>query len=117
MDAPDNAVGFARKVLKSDQSNRAATPAAAPQENGGFFANAFKDPYAGMTSQQLWEEYNKTGTPQAFVRADKASMAERDSAKKVEKDEGKAKGGAVAGKDAALHKALEIIHHMLTRGH
>jgi hypothetical protein len=48
-----------------------------------------------------------------FFRADKAMMA----AKKAEEGEGKAKGGAVAGKDAAIHKALEIIHHLLTRGH
>jgi hypothetical protein len=52
-----------------------------------------------------------------FFRADKAMMAQREAAKKDEEDTGKAKGGAVAGKDAALHKALEIIHHLLTRGH
>jgi hypothetical protein len=52
-----------------------------------------------------------------FFRADKAMMAQREAAKKDEEDTGKAKGGAVAGKDAAIHKALEIIHHLLTRGH
>jgi hypothetical protein len=52
-----------------------------------------------------------------FFRADKAMMAQREAAKKSEEGEGKAKGGAVAGKDAAIHKALEIIHHLLTRGH
>ena len=98
---------------------REETPSAAPQQGGGFFANAFKDPYAGMTSQQLWAEYNKTGDPGMFVRADKAMMAERGSSKKSDESEepSKAKGGAVAGKDAAIHKALEIIQHMLTRGH
>jgi hypothetical protein len=52
-----------------------------------------------------------------FFRADKAMMAQREAAKKSEEGEGKAKGGSVNGKDAALHKALEIIHHLLTRGH
>jgi hypothetical protein len=52
-----------------------------------------------------------------FFRADKAMMAQREAAKKAEEGEGKAKGGSVNGKDAALHKALEIIHHLLTRGH
>jgi hypothetical protein len=28
--------------------------------------------------------------------------------------EGKKAGGSVNGKDAAVHKALEIIHHMIT---
>jgi len=50
-----------------------------------------------------------------FFRADAARMAMEKKA--AEEGEGKAKGGAVAGKDAALHKALEIIHHLLTRGH
>lgn len=49
-----------------------------------------------------------------FFRADAARMAMEKKA--AEEGEGKAKGGAVAGKDAALHKALEIIHHLLTRG-
>jgi hypothetical protein len=50
-----------------------------------------------------------------FFRADAARMAMEKKA--AEEGEGKAKGGAVAGKDAAIHKALEIIHHLLTRGH
>lgn len=50
-----------------------------------------------------------------FFRADAARMAMEKKA--AEEGEGKAKGGAVVGKDAAIHKALEIIHHLLTRGH
>lgn len=108
-----------RRPAKLDQT-------AAPQQQGGFFSNLFKDPYAGMSSQQLWSEYNKSQDPAMFVRADKAMMAERAAADKTaaEKaadkesaDTGKAKGGAVGGKDVAIHKALEIIHHLLTRGH
>jgi hypothetical protein len=110
---------FSEDKNRPAPARREETPSAAPQKSEGFFANAFKDPYAGMTSQQLWSEYNKSGDPGMFVRADKAMMAERGAAKKSEEDEGKgkAKGGSVGGKDAAIHKALEIIHHMLTRGH
>jgi hypothetical protein len=71
------------------------------------------DQVAAPSPQSLWDKYNETGDAGDFVRADRAMMA----ARKAEEGEGKAKGGAVAGKDAALHKALEIIHHLLTRGH
>ena len=53
------------------------------------------------------------GSPESaadFFRADKALMAKR------KEEEGRAAGGGVGGKpdkDAALHKALEIIHHMI----
>ena len=70
------------------------------------------DQVAAPSPQSLWDKYNETGDAGDFVRADRAMMA----ARKAEEGEGKAKGGAVAGKDAALHKALEIIHHLLTRG-
>jgi hypothetical protein len=114
----DDLMRFSEDKPRPASPRREEKPSAAPQQGGGFFSNAFKDPYAGMTSQQLWSEYNKTGDPGMFVRADKAMMAERGSSKKSDESEesGKAKGGAVAGKDAAIHKALEIIHHMLTRG-
>lgn len=45
-----------------------------------------------------------------FFRADKALMAKR------KEEEGMKRGGA-AGKPDSVHKALEIIHHLLTRGH
>jgi hypothetical protein len=51
----------------------------------------------------------------AFIRADKALQKEQPD---MFKPQAEKRGGSVGGgKDAALHKALEIIHHMLTRGH
>jgi hypothetical protein len=54
-----------------------------------------------------------------FGEAGKGSpMEDRLTAAQQERDrmgEGRASGGAVNGKDAALHKALEIIHHMISR--
>lgn len=114
------AVETARRTVGSGATKPTADTAA---KDSGFFS--FKDPYAGMSSRQLWAEYNKSQDPAMFVRADKAMMAERAAADKTvaEKaadkesaDTGKARGGAVGGKDAAIHKALEIIHHLLTRG-
>lgn len=46
-----------------------------------------------------------------FFRADKAMMAQRQA------DEGMKRGGAANGKPDSVHKALEIIHHLLTRSH
>jgi hypothetical protein len=54
-----------------------------------------------------------------FFRADKALRAQRPE---MFERQAEARGGAPkssgggGGKDAALHKALEIIHHMLVRG-
>ena len=57
-----------------------------------------------------------------FFRADKALQQARPEMFKKPADEGMARGGSARnsganGKDAALHKALEIIHHMLTQRH
>jgi hypothetical protein len=46
-----------------------------------------------------------------FFRADKAMMAQRKG------EEGFKSGGAANAKPDSVHKALEIIHHLLTRGH
>ena len=46
-----------------------------------------------------------------FFRADKALMAKR------KEEEGFKRGGAANAKPDSLHKALEIIHHLLTRSH
>jgi hypothetical protein len=57
-----------------------------------------------------------------FFRADKALQQARPEMFKKPADEGMSRGGSAGnsganGKDAALHKALEIIHHMLTQRH
>jgi len=72
---------------------------------------------AEPASVELWRQYNKSmmeeggGRADLFERARRAEMEERKGA------EGRARGGAAGGgKDAALHKALEIIHHMLVKG-
>jgi hypothetical protein len=66
-----------------------------------------------MTLRQLWEAANASGEARDFFRADQAMQAMN----KVQGDgsaEGRKAGGSVNGKDAAVHKALEIIHHMIT---
>lgn len=81
------------------------------------------------SSRSLWEEYNKSGSAADFIRADRAMR------------EGRAEGGGIpmgmegmrpapmdipmpdvpkqagaGGRDAAINKALEIIHHLVIRG-
>jgi hypothetical protein len=73
-------------------------------------------PSDGLSSQELFQRYND-----AMQRDDSgqaALFAEADKAKR----EGRASGGSAGkmssgggGKDAAIHKALEIIHHLLMR--
>ena len=100
MDAPPDAVSSAMRVLRAPTPPRRSEPVRQTQA-------------AAPSPQSLWEKYNETGNAADFVRADRAMM----EAKKAQEETGKAKGGSVNGKDAALHKALEIIHHLLTRGH
>jgi len=64
--------------------------------------------------RRAWDRYNESGSAADFVRASalmQANMPERTQ----EADGGaiKAKGGS--GKPDAIHKALEIIHHLLMR--
>jgi hypothetical protein len=62
----------------------------------------------GPDVRALWEAYNKSGEAADFVRADRA-------AKESGMYEGKKAGGSVEKKPDAVHKALEIIHHLVMR--
>ena len=59
-----------------------------------------------------WEEFNRSESPAAFVRASKLMQSVMPQAE--------ARGGGVSSKGAskpdAVHKALEIIHHLLIHG-
>jgi hypothetical protein len=73
---------------------------------------------SGPNIAALWEEYNKTQNPGDFVRADRAmqeAIREGRDIGNYGQSEGKKSGGAVQGKDAAVHKALEIIQHLISR--
>ena len=128
MDAPANAVSTAKRVLPPLPVARPGAPGqnltsdAKPIPEQGFFARNFgQDPYAGKSASQLMAAANQDpDNAAAFFRADKALQKERPEmfqSAPAEKRGGAIKGDAAPGKDAALHKALEIIHHLLTRGH
>jgi hypothetical protein len=96
-------------------------PGAKPASQEGFFSRIFgQDPYAGKTASQLMETANQNpDSAAAFFRADQALRKERPEMFEQKTDDtqqGAKRGGAINGRDAALHKALEIIHHMISRG-
>jgi hypothetical protein len=75
----------------------------------------------------LFDRYNESGNAADFILADRA-MREAGITGTGEPMPSKAEGGAISGmagmggsgadkmhKDAALHKALEIIHALITR--
>lgn len=85
-------------------------PSDLPREEPGILSRIFSGKDYQSNSRPVTEDGTVNwGNPDSaadFFRADKARMAM----------EGKASGGGVSGKpdkDAALHKALEIIHHMI----
>jgi hypothetical protein len=72
-----------------------------------------------MSSRQLFEAAQREPeNPVAFFRADKRWREENPNYQPPS-DDNRKRGGAVGGtngKDAALHKALDIIHSMMMRG-
>ena len=73
---------------------------------------------ANMSLRKLWEAATASGEARDFFRADQAMQSAIKKGEDVGfygQPEGKKAGGSVNGKDAAVHKALEIIQHMITR--
>jgi hypothetical protein len=73
-------------------------------------------PSNGPSSAELMQQYNDSMKDDGGGQASLLALAERAQR------EGRASGGSAGkmssgagGKDAAIHKALEIIHHLLTR--
>jgi hypothetical protein len=100
---------------------RPATDTAAPTESGSSISNLLGKIFSGndyqSTGQRVVDDkgvnWGSSESPSDFFRADKARMQRQSLSSDT--DEGKKRGGAVGGKDAAMHKALEIIHHLLMR--
>jgi hypothetical protein len=130
-----NAATAARNAAPA--AKPAAAPATTPAQGGNFFSNLFKGGPEVQSNGQavvqrmqgpLQEGQDRAptklnwgnssgpeGSAADFFRADKARQ---ELEKSGEAFTGMNRGGTAQapGKDAALHKALEIIHHMITRG-
>jgi hypothetical protein len=95
---------------------RSAAPARPAPERAAQVQEAAANP-ANMTLRKLWEAANESGEARDFFRADQAMQSAIKRGEDIGyygQSEGKKAGGSVNGKDAAVHKALEIIHHMIT---
>jgi len=98
----------------------AAAPAASGREDYQSTSQRVVErpqgPTAGGAPQRAVLNWGDEGSAADFVRADKAM---RELEKNKEEFVGRAPGGrtgaGAGGKDAALHQALENIHHLLTR--
>ena len=104
------AVAAAKREIPLPPSRELQAQARAEQPSDGILSRIFSGKDYQSNSRPVTEDGTVNwGNPDSaadFFRADKARMAM----------EGKAGGGGVGGKpdkDAALHKALEIIHHMI----
>lgn len=98
----------------------AAAPAAQqktetkPAEQGIFSKIFGGDPYKDMSAAKLMEiSAQRPDDPAAFFRADAALRKERPE---MFQPQGEKRGGAVEKKPDAVHKALEIIHQLISRG-
>jgi len=102
---------------------RKAGPAAAPQQTTTQQTSASAVTPETVTLRDLWAAANRPDASSSdFFRAERAMQEAIKKGQDVGyygQAEGKKAGGSVGEKpqkDAAIHKALEIIHHLLTRG-
>ena len=106
------AANTARNVI----AERAApAPASSGADKGpGVLSSIFSKVYdpnyqKGASQADLWKAFNEDpDNKAAYFRAARNDTGQAPSAEK--------RGGSVNGKDAVLHKALEIIHHMMVHG-
>ena len=112
-------VNLARSVVaprSSAPTGNVPTPTPRPKDEG-FFSSLTSKP---LSRDELLTAYNKSMQDEGGGNAALFALLER-----ANKEEGMRRGGVAqqpqaakgGGKDAALHKALEIIHHMLTTRH
>jgi hypothetical protein len=116
---PIGATELARQVVSGGGGGGGSHPPVPPTRTdrpsgGGFFSGLFSDPYAGKSSRDLYyqaQDMQRGGDEYgANLLTQRAMSMDRGG----EKARGGSAGAGMGGKDAALHKALEIIHHMLT---
>lgn len=114
------AVDAAKQRMAGIQAtgNAAGMPPARPQES--MLSNIFNNP---VSTRELFNraEANPDDSG-AYMRAERQYAATHKDApsvdlSKLNPDTGMKRGGAANAKPDSLHKALEIIHHLLTRNH
>jgi hypothetical protein len=119
----NRAVQTARSVGTRSTPTQIAT-AAADNPTGGFFSrlsNAIYDPnyQKGMSSKQMFEQMQRDPRGElSFAQEESPAAYARAAQRAREEGEGRASGGKAGNgvpKDAALHKALEIIHRLISR--
>lgn len=124
MPVPSEEPGFSGEQGKIlTQALAASRPAPARAPVPPRRAEAVERPSPVDNVRTLWQRYNETGNPADFILADRA-MREAGITGTGEPMPKKAEGGAISGmggvggdkmhKDAALHKALEIIHALIS---
>jgi hypothetical protein len=110
----------ARQAAPMPPSRPSDMPRSSGEGSGkSWFSGMFKDPYEGKSSQDLFamQQADPDNKGLYFRAAAKQAQERKDAGETVSQD-GMKRGGAAGGhhKDAAIMKALEIIHHMLRRG-
>jgi hypothetical protein len=114
------AIQIAKQRMAAAQATGEAAPAPMRRPEEGFFSNLFTNRPA--TTKQLFEQSQADPSDSgAWMRAERqyARTHKDDPNFNVTKlnEQGMKRGGAANAKPDSLHKALEIIHHLLTRSH
>ena len=117
------AVAAAKRAIPLPPSRELQAQARAEQPSDGILSRIFSGGNYQSNNELVDKPMNgapvnwgNSDSASDFFRADKALMAQRAAEKAASSDDNRARGGGVGGKpdkDAALHKALEIIHHMI----
>jgi len=93
--------------------------ARAAQPSEGMFSKIFNNP---VSTRELYQRsQDNPEDAGAYMRAERQYAATHKDAPNFDltklNEQGMKRGGAANGQPDSVHKALEIIHHLLTRGH
>ena len=106
-------------VSRAAASQSAASSSASPSGERGLLSRLFNSP---VSTRELYQRsQDNPEDAGAYMRAERQYAATHRDAPSFDltklNEQGMRRGGAANAKPDSVHKALEIIHHLLIRGH
>jgi hypothetical protein len=118
---PRNPVQLAKEQVAASNRARAQEALSQPRRpaDEGVFSKIFNNP---VSTRELYQRSQDNPEDSgAYMRAERQYAATHRDAPSFDltklNEQGMKRGGAANAKPDSVHKALEIIHHLLTRGH
>jgi len=116
---PRSPVQLAKQRMAAAQATGERAPAPMRRPDEGMLSKIFNSP---VSTRELYQRSQDNPEDSgAYMRAERQYAATHRDAPSFDltklNDQGMKRGGSANAKPDSVHKALEIIHHLLTRGH